>query len=926
MGPLSMLGQTIVSWFPLAKHLEEGLDSWKQVIALNRRSDGGGGAASRTPAKPRSTAGEKVEKATGGGVGRKAEALLDLYTRELTSFSESGAAGLHFGQKWSVKARNIRRYQARCCDDLKIAITDAEKKLALKAKHTFTMIDSCQKMVSAAKLVKEEKAPETWMEHWKSLQSYLDDKPDVVLKNTYIWQTHLDYFAQYDPEKYPLELSKFKLLERGLITDIAQAATYQASAVKDLLTGLFQKPLGDEALIKAIRSRVTTFLAPECLTLLDACVVKGVRAVNLLCQDSAATQSSTAAVKQMEELLQEIDSKGENVPDITSHILKFKAPAKVILKHAKKMCAHAAAELAQAGLLQEKMTLIQSIASRGSPTLNDFQDLDASLAWVGACQGRDNEDYLTFFIDFDKALANLCSHYIVVWATFFKDGEKWANDAANELPGIIVMGEVLAKVVGGYNKGGTGDGGLPVHVLKICKLWFDSHGLISKAIREPEGLSCEDSSTLIALSKLAPMQQWREALSIVDSTDSTFGHAVKVVNEHFSSIQESRRSNTTWPMLFWGLGVLGRHVHIIALGPNLIGPPSAAPAPHIFLQQNPSHKAFMGVFLPDLLKGAFEAKFANVRSKLAENVSGDMKLASDGFELCRSFVQDSTEEFFGAEQSLRDQVIAMNLDESFKKLRLTTSVGEVEEARVEYLSRYCVLAKSFALVGKLGAGIPDDFQPLLAAEQEMNGFSEFLKTTVREKWSSMETASFKPQLGDGKTALSWAAGLVNKAHGNCASSLDEVSNFLKESTPSDHALNNADMLTEKSLQNRLFLNPVRNELNGKVQLLQNRLAMIKKAQTVGIKINKQLKDAYKYGMEMRAHGKLTILMDWCLDQVLNDAKATPPEIAKQGLEMKDMLVRTNVNVPKFMEALIDGMSKADSPAPATTDGPASSTA
>ena len=99
-----------------------------------------------------------------------------------------------------------------------------------------------------------------------------------------------------------------------------------------------------------------------------------------------------------------------------------------------------------------------------------------------------------------------------------------------------------------------------------------------------------------------------------------------------------------------------------------------------------------------------------------------------------------------------------------------------------------------------------------------------------------------------------------------------------------------------------------------------------KAQTVGIKINKQLKDAYKYGMEMRAHGKLTILMDWCLDQVLNDAKATPPEIAKQGLVMKDMLVRTNVNVPKCIAALIDGMSKADPPAPATTDGPVSSTA
>lgn len=135
-----------------------------------------------------------------------------------------------------------------------------------------------------------------------------------------------------------------------------------------------------------------------------------------------------------------------------------------------------------------------------------------------------------------------------------------------------------------------------------------------------------------------------------------------------------------------------------------------------------------------------------------------------------------------------------------------------------------------------------------------------------------------------------------------------MSNSLKEMCPPAAVIEDPKMLTEEKLQGTLFSNPHRDKLNPAVQTLQRVLRYVKAASGDGFPISHEFKQAYKDALEIRAHVKTCIMLDWTLDNILNDKKTTPTELKAQAEEIQKMVAKTNVELPSYMVILLEKMA------------------
>ncbi|CAK0845361.1 unnamed protein product, partial [Prorocentrum cordatum] len=306
---------------------------------------------------------------------------------------------------------------------------------------------------------------------------------------------------------------------------------------------------------------------------------------------------------------------------------------------------------------------------------------------------------------------------------------------------------------------------------------------------------------------------------------------------------------------------------------------------------------------------AFASKLGGLEGILTRQVSEDRVEIEKAFKECRAYVQDgiSGNMFVSAASAVRDGIASLDIDARLEKLAGASEASDVETMRVEYMKRYINIARAGCKVGSLGVDIPDDFSAHGHLSDEMRAFSLFLKTAVREKWNVLEGPSFPVQIQDGQNMLTWAGQVVKQSGLHYADVLNKLADKLTGMIPDKQQVNDANMLRNAALQKLLFASPHRNALNPETQAASDTLQKIKKAQAGGYKIGKELKEAFKRANEARADMKVVIMLDWVLDHILHDKKDTAEGLKAQALAMRDMLTRTNVELPKYMTDLLDTM-------------------
>ena len=111
------------------------------------------------------------------------------------------------------------------------------------------------------------------------------------------------------------------------------------------------------------------------------------------------------------------------------------------------------------------------------------------------------------------------------------------------------------------------------------------------------------------------------------------------------------------------------------------------------------------------------------------------------------------------------------------------------------------------------------------------------------------------------------------------------------------------------MQAFLFGNPNRDKLNLGIQKLNGILAQLKKGQSSGYFVVGPLKHSYKKAVEIKARAKLVVLVDWTLDNILNDRKEGPA-LKQQSEMITTTVARMNVMLPDYLLALLAKMDEA----------------
>ena len=311
----------------------------------------------------------------------------------------------------------------------------------------------------------------------------------------------------------------------------------------------------------------------------------------------------------------------------------------------------------------------------------------------------------------------------------------------------------------------------------------------------------------------------------------------------------------------------------------------------------------------------FKESFAGLPDVLMKQVSGHWNVVTDAYMECRSLVEAGAGlEFFKGKgepsMALRDKIAELDCAEQLScMMKGATTIGDIEVIRVEYMSRYTKLSALTCKLGQSGQSIPGNFEVHVAIAAEAQSLTDFLKFTIRDKWGSIEQAShFKAKLEDGRNLVAWATAALTTARVLYTEIIDAKTLELESICPPEDKVNDAEMLTNTTVQAFLFRNPKRDKLNPQLQELQDILQLLKKAQSAGYKVVKQLKCSYNRAMEMRARAKTAMMVDWTLDNILHDPKQSAGELKEQAESIREMLNRTNVTLPSYLDELLSRMS------------------
>lgn len=242
-----------------------------------------------------------------------------------------------------------------------------------------------------------------------------------------------------------------------------------------------------------------------------------------------------------------------------------------------------------------------------------------------------------------------------------------------------------------------------------------------------------------------------------------------------------------------------------------------------------------------------------------------------------------------------------------EELRVLASADELQSLRVDYLIRFAELGILGSKVCAAGSCFPESFATIKSLLDKRAAFGMFLKSTVRERWSEMECADFDANLEDGRCMLFWAESVLETARRLHATALGEKADALQAMCPPKDKLDDPEILTSKEKQQLLFNNPDREKLNPGVKELTPLLQLVKSAQSEGFPVVKEFKDAYRAANAARTLAKLAIMLDWALDNIVNDPKTKPKDIRDQSQAITDMSKTVGVQLPEYFQALLRKM-------------------
>ena len=307
----------------------------------------------------------------------------------------------------------------------------------------------------------------------------------------------------------------------------------------------------------------------------------------------------------------------------------------------------------------------------------------------------------------------------------------------------------------------------------------------------------------------------------------------------------------------------------------------------------------------------FGHKFTGVETDVLKSVESSSQKVGAGFEICRTLVEHEVETALWTDEkhSAVKAVATCDIEEDLKNLMKTASISTTETLKVEYLRRYIDIVQKCVELLTMGVGWPKSFDLMHEVRKAVELFAVFLRQSISENWSCLESPQFKPRIDDGKVLVKWAWAVCQGSSQHWATHLETASKELKAKCPPSSLIEDSALLTDPSLQKQLFSNPHRHELSGENQALNAKLQCLKVAAGHGFVVSGELKDAYKDALDVKKFSKTVILTDWIIDRVTRDRKTTPEEIKQQANTINEMIMKTNADVPVYLTMLVQKMQK-----------------
>ena len=107
----------------------------------------------------------------------------------------------------------------------------------------------------------------------------------------------------------------------------------------------------------------------------------------------------------------------------------------------------------------------------------------------------------------------------------------------------------------------------------------------------------------------------------------------------------------------------------------------------------------------------------------------------------------------------------------------------------------------------------------------------------------------------------------------------------------------------------LFSNPHRDSIADLIQTMGDALSFIKEAKKVGVELTQVIKSEHKDGSYQLKLGKLTLGVDYALDQTLHHSKTNMADMGKHARSILTILQEKRCEVPHYLNNLLHDMSK-----------------
>ena len=98
-----------------------------------------------------------------------------------------------------------------------------------------------------------------------------------------------------------------------------------------------------------------------------------------------------------------------------------------------------------------------------------------------------------------------------------------------------------------------------------------------------------------------------------------------------------------------------------------------------------------------------------------------------------------------------------------------------------------------------------------------------------------------------------------------------------------------------------------------VTAISDTLQRVKRASGEGYSVVREFKAAFRVALECRNFAKCVIIVDWTLDNIVNDAQQTPAGMKEQATKIMEMVDKTSVALPDYLQDLVTRMKGTDVP-------------